>query len=68
MLIPLSTGAGKTTLLDCLAQRKDEGELHGEVLVNGQPLPLSFQRTTGFCEQVDVHLPQATVREALEFR
>ncbi|KAL8278573.1 hypothetical protein RQP46_009065 [Phenoliferia psychrophenolica] len=62
-----SSGAGKTTLLDCLAQRKDEGILRGEVLINGQPLPLSFQRTTGYVEQVDVHLPQATVREALEF-
>jgi ATP-binding cassette subfamily G (WHITE) protein 2 (SNQ2) len=32
-----------------------------------QPLPVSFQRTTGYCEQQDVHLPTATVREALEF-
>lgn len=28
-----SSGAGKTTLLDCLAQRKDEGTLRGEVLM-----------------------------------
>ncbi|KAE8538371.1 hypothetical protein D1P53_004724 [Cryptococcus gattii VGV] len=35
--------------------------------MNGKQLPISFQRTTGYCEQVDVHLPQATVREALEF-
>ncbi|OCF41123.1 ABC transporter [Kwoniella heveanensis CBS 569] len=62
-----SSGAGKTTLMDVLAARKTEGEIHGEVLMNGQPLPVSFQRTTGYCEQVDVHLPQATVREALEF-
>ncbi|WWC67189.1 uncharacterized protein I206_101096 [Kwoniella pini CBS 10737] len=62
-----SSGAGKTTLMDVLAARKTEGEIHGEVLMNGEPLPVSFQRTTGYCEQVDVHLPQATVREALEF-
>ncbi|WVF72570.1 hypothetical protein IAT40_007387 [Kwoniella sp. CBS 6097] len=62
-----SSGAGKTTLMDVLAARKTEGEIHGEVLMNGQALPVSFQRTTGYCEQVDVHLPQATVREALEF-
>lgn len=62
-----SSGAGKTTLMDVLAARKTDGEIHGEVLMNGKPLPISFQRTTGYCEQVDVHLPQATVREALEF-
>lgn len=62
-----SSGAGKTTLLDVLAARKTEGEISGEVLMNGRTLPVSFQRTTGYCEQVDVHLPQATVREALEF-
>ncbi|WVW81393.1 hypothetical protein I302_103385 [Kwoniella bestiolae CBS 10118] len=62
-----SSGAGKTTLMDVLAARKTEGEIHGEVLMNGEALPVSFQRTTGYCEQVDVHLPQATVREALEF-
>jgi len=53
-----SSGAGKTTLMDVLAQRKSEGEIRGEVLINGQQLPVSFQRTTGYCEQVDVHLPQ----------
>jgi ATP-binding cassette subfamily G (WHITE) protein 2 (SNQ2) len=62
-----SSGAGKTTLMDVLAQRKSEGEIHGQILMNGRQLPVSFQRTTGYCEQVDVHLPQATVREALEF-
>ncbi|WWC85443.1 uncharacterized protein L201_000306 [Kwoniella dendrophila CBS 6074] len=62
-----SSGAGKTTLMDVLAARKTEGAIHGEVLMNGEQLPVSFQRTTGYCEQVDVHLPQSTVREALEF-
>ncbi|KAM0545005.1 hypothetical protein ACHAPJ_011515 [Fusarium lateritium] len=62
-----SSGAGKTTLLDVLAQRKTEGKIEGSILVNGQPLPISFQRSTGYCEQLDVHEPYATVREALEF-
>lgn len=53
--------------MDVLAARKDEGVIQGDVLLNGQSLPLSFQRTTGYCEQLDVHLPTATVREALEF-
>lgn len=62
-----SSGAGKTTLLDVLAQRKTEGTIHGSVMVDGRPLPLSFQRSAGYCEQLDVHEPYATVREALEF-
>lgn len=62
-----ASGAGKTTLLDVLAQRKDSGEIRGSVLIDGRPVSISFQRTTGYCEQMDVHLETATVMEALEF-
>ena len=62
-----SSGAGKTTLLDVLAQRKTEGTIRGSILVDGRPLPVSFQRSAGYCEQLDVHEPFTTVREALEF-
>ena len=62
-----ASGAGKTTLLDVLAQRKTEGTIHGSILVDGRPLTVSFQRSAGYCEQMDVHEPLATVREALEF-
>ncbi|PNP43003.1 hypothetical protein THARTR1_11156 [Trichoderma harzianum] len=62
-----SSGAGKTTLLDVLAQRKTDGTIKGSILVDGRPLPVSFQRMAGYCEQLDVHEPFATVREALEF-
>lgn len=62
-----SSGAGKTTLLDVLAQRKTEGAIKGSILVDGRPLTLSFQRSAGYCEQLDIHEPLATVREALEF-
>lgn len=62
-----SSGAGKTTLLDVLAQRKTEGIIKGSILVDGRDLPVSFQRSAGYCEQLDVHEPLATVREALEF-
>jgi ABC-type multidrug transport system ATPase subunit len=62
-----SSGAGKTTLLDVLAQRKTEGTIHGSVLVDGRSLPISFQRSAGYVEQLDVHESLATVREALEF-
>ncbi|KAJ6184417.1 hypothetical protein N7519_005718 [Penicillium mononematosum] len=62
-----SSGAGKTTLLDVLAQRKTDGTIHGSVLVDGRPIPISFQRSAGYVEQLDVHESLATVREALEF-
>lgn len=62
-----ASGAGKSTLLDVLAQRKTEGTIHGSILVDGRPLSISFQRSAGYCEQLDIHEPLATVREALEF-
>jgi len=62
-----SSGAGKTTLLDVLAQRKSMGTVTGQVEVDGMPLRRDFQRTTGYCEQLDVHVPECTVREALQF-
>ncbi|RPB00590.1 putative ABC transporter [Choiromyces venosus 120613-1] len=61
------SGAGKTTLLNTLAQRISFGKVTGDFLVDGKPLPKSFQRATGFAEQQDVHEPTATVREALRF-
>lgn len=62
-----ASGAGKTTLLNALAQRINFGTVTGEFLVDGRPLPKSFQRATGFAEQMDVHEPTSTVREALQF-
>ncbi|RAK81560.1 putative ABC multidrug transporter [Aspergillus fijiensis CBS 313.89] len=62
-----SSGAGKTTLLDVLAQRKTDGTIQGSILVDGRPLDVSFQRSAGYCEQLDVHEAMTTVREALEF-
>ncbi|KAE8392144.1 ABC-2 type transporter-domain-containing protein [Aspergillus alliaceus] len=62
-----ASGAGKTTLLNTLAQRIKFGVVSGEFLVDGRPLPNSFQRATGFAEQMDIHEPTATVRESLRF-
>lgn len=62
-----ASGAGKTTLLNTLAQRINFGTITGDFLVDGRPLPKSFQRATGFAEQQDIHQPTATVREALQF-
>jgi ABC-type multidrug transport system permease subunit/ABC-type lipoprotein export system ATPase subunit len=63
-----SSGAGKTTLLNTLAQRNNTiGYITGDMLVDGQPLGLSFARGTGFVEQQDLHDETATIREAFEF-
>ncbi len=62
-----ASGAGKTTLLNTLAQRINFGVVSGDFLVDGNPLPKSFQRSTGFAEQMDIHEPTATVREAFRF-
>lgn len=62
-----ASGAGKTTLLNTLAQRINFGVVTGDFLVDGRPLPKSFQRATGFAEQMDVHESTATIREALRF-
>ncbi|TFK72093.1 pleiotropic drug resistance ABC transporter [Pluteus cervinus] len=61
------SGAGKTTLLNVLAQRADFGVVTGSMFVNGQVLPDGFQSQTGYCQQLDIHVPTTTVREALLF-
>lgn len=62
-----ASGAGKTTLLDVLASRKNIGVITGDVLVDGIPKGTAFQRGTSYAEQLDVHEPTQTVREALRF-
>ena len=61
------SGAGKTTLLNVLAERTTGGVVSGNRYMNGHPLPPDFQAHTGYCQQMDTHLPTATVREALLF-
>lgn len=61
------SGAGKTTLLNVLAERVNSGVVTGDRLVNGQPLPADFQAQTGYVQQMDTHVPETTVREALLF-
>jgi ATP-binding cassette subfamily G (WHITE) protein 2 (PDR) len=63
-----SSGAGKTTLLNCLSERVTTGVVSDGVrMVNGNSLDNSFQRSIGYCQQQDLHLPTNTVREALRF-
>ncbi|KAF8235559.1 hypothetical protein L208DRAFT_1457957 [Tricholoma matsutake] len=61
------SGAGKTTLLNVLAHRTDVGIVTGDRLVNGHSLPPDFQSQTGYCQQMDTHVPTDTVRDALLF-
>ncbi|OAA68063.1 ABC-2 type transporter [Niveomyces insectorum RCEF 264] len=64
-----ASGAGKTTLLDVLASRKNIGVISpsNSVLVDGKKPGIQFQRSTSYAEQMDVHDPSQTVREAFRF-
>ncbi|KXX73602.1 ABC transporter G family member 11 [Madurella mycetomatis] len=62
-----ASGAGKTTLLDVLAARKNIGVISGDILVDGVKPGKEFQRGTSYAEQLDVHDPTQTIREALRF-
>ncbi|CCH60690.1 hypothetical protein TBLA_0D01820 [Henningerozyma blattae CBS 6284] len=62
-----ASGAGKTTLLDCLAERVTMGVITGDVFIDGKPRDESFPRSIGYCQQQDLHLKTATVRESLRF-
>ncbi|KAI8682573.1 hypothetical protein LRP88_05463 [Fusarium phalaenopsidis] len=62
-----ASGAGKTTLLDVLAARKNIGVITGDVLVDAVKPGKQFQRSTSYAEQLDLHEPTQTVREALRF-
>lgn len=43
------------------------GVVTGEMLVDGTQRDASFQRSTGYVQQQDLHLSTSTVREALQF-
>jgi len=63
-----SSGAGKTTLMDVIAGRKTAGTMQGEILLNGIPKEdKAFAALVGYCEQQDLHMGFATVRESLLF-
>ncbi|KDO29394.1 hypothetical protein SPRG_05931 [Saprolegnia parasitica CBS 223.65] len=63
-----SSGAGKTTLMDVIAGRKTGGKIEGKILLNGyEATDLAIRRSTGYCEQMDIHSESATFREAFQF-
>ena len=62
------TGAGKTTLLDVLAGRKTGGYTEGGIRIAGYSKNQeTFSRISGYCEQSDIHSPNLTVHESLQF-
>lgn len=62
------SGAGKTTLMDVLAGRKTGGYIEGSVSISGYPKNQeTFARISGYCEQNDIHSPNVTVYESLQY-
>lgn len=62
------SGAGKTTLMDVLAGRKAHGYMEGSITISGYPKKQeTFARIAGYCEQTDIHSPNLTVHESLQF-
>ncbi|POM67766.1 Pleiotropic drug resistance protein ABC Superfamily [Phytophthora palmivora] len=54
--------------MDVIAGRKTGGKIRGEILLNGHPATeLAIRRSTGYCEQMDIHSVASTFREALTF-
>lgn len=54
-------------VLSVLSHRAKIGTITGTILINGHSLPLDFERSTGLCEQIDLHDPSSTIREAFIF-
>lgn len=62
------SGAGKTTLMDCILSRKTQGEITGDILVNGLPAtPAVWSGISGYVEQFDNLTAQLTVQETVQF-
>jgi len=62
-----TSGAGKTTFLNVLAARNSEGDVEGQILLNGERRSKSFRRTTAYVEQDDLLMPFLTVKETFTF-
>ncbi|KAH7850788.1 hypothetical protein Vadar_003018 [Vaccinium darrowii] len=62
-------GCGKTTLLQAIAGKLDQTlKVTGDISYNGYKLnEFSPQKTSAYISQYDVHTPEMTVREILDF-
>ncbi len=52
---------------DSLTKSCHSGVITGDKLVDGETPGIAFQRGTAYAEQLDIHEPATTVREALRF-
>lgn len=60
------SGAGKTTLLDILAGKNKDGQISGDIYVNGNKIPArDFKKIIGFVDQEDHLIPTLTVYETV---
>lgn len=62
-----SSGAGKSTTMNALCLRQGAGDVNGDVHVNGYERNKYFPRIIGYCEQMDIHTDECTVRESIQF-
>ncbi|ONI27828.1 hypothetical protein PRUPE_1G106900 [Prunus persica] len=62
-------GCGKTTLLQALAGKQDKSlEVSGEISYNGHKLDEFVpQKTSAYISEYDLHIPELTVRETIDF-
>ncbi|KAF2753392.1 hypothetical protein EJ05DRAFT_505033 [Pseudovirgaria hyperparasitica] len=60
------SGAGKSTLMNVLTQQAP-GHVTGAIKIGSQDVNTSIVRDLGFCQQADIHVETATIREAFEF-
>ncbi|CDF34514.1 unnamed protein product [Chondrus crispus] len=71
VLLMGESGAGKSTLLDVCSLRKTMGKgttMDGDIRINGVPISKEkIAHWTGYCEQNDMHIGEATVKEAVCF-
>ena len=60
------SGAGKTSLIEILSGQSKQGEVIGNIYLNGNPSDISnIKKISGFVFQDDIILKTMTVKEAL---
>jgi ABC-type multidrug transport system ATPase subunit len=53
--------------MDVIAGRKTQGEIKGELLVNGFPKEQrTWARVVGYVEQTDIHTPQVWSKQGVD--
>ena len=66
--VSLVVGSGKTSLLDVLVGRASDGEILGDIYLNGVPQNNSMIRSfSAYVKQDDRLIPHLTIKETLMF-